>query len=50
MPEPSGFQKEPKRRSLRRDSSRAARAKRDNLRVRRSAAKKRTKARRSSKH
>lgn len=49
MAEPSRPDSEPKRASLRRDSSRAARAKRDNLRIRRSASKKRTKSRRSSK-
>ncbi|MBI2922221.1 MAG: hypothetical protein HYY18_14305 [Planctomycetes bacterium] len=38
-----------KRASLRRDSRPAARAKRDNLRIRRSEQKTRTKARRSSK-
>ncbi len=41
--------KEPKRASLRRDSRPAARARRDNLRIRRREQKKRTKSRRSSK-
>ena len=45
MSEPSGFEKERKRSTVRRDSSRAARAKRDVLRKRRSAGKARTKSR-----
>lgn len=50
MAEQPKSDKEPKRASVRRDSRPAARARRDALRVRRGAQKKRTKARRSSKH
>ena len=50
MPEPSGFEKERKRSTVRRDSRPAARKRRDVLRKFRSADKKRTKARRSSKN
>jgi hypothetical protein len=49
MADKPNSEKEPKRNALRRDSRPAARAKRDNLRLRRRAAKKRTKSRRSSK-
>jgi hypothetical protein len=49
MAESSGFEKERKRSTVRRDSRPAARAHRDVLRKFRSADKRRTKARRSSK-